>query len=121
VQGVEIVSSDEIRKETNPDGETPGSQAGIFHRVRTTSSKILEEGRDVIVDAMHIEAEDRLRQISIAPPDVGIKYVIDRPLADKLKDARWPWKNIMTFSPPRSRQPWMEMDIPGFKSSISAP
>ena len=64
-QGVEIVSSDEIRKETNPEGETPGSQAGIFHRVPTASSKILEEGRDVIVDAMHIEAEHRLRQISI--------------------------------------------------------
>ena len=89
-QGVEIVSSDEIRKETSPDGETPGSQAGIFHRVRTASSKVLEEGRDVIVDAMHIEPEHRLRQISIAPPDVGIKYVIiDRPLADKLKDAGW--------------------------------
>jgi hypothetical protein len=89
-QGVEIVSSDEIRKETNPDGETPGSQAGIFHRVRKASSKILEEGRDVIVDAMHIEAEHRLRQISIAPPDVGIRYVIiDRPLGDKLRDAGW--------------------------------
>jgi hypothetical protein len=37
----------------------------------------------VIVDAMRIEPEHRLRQISIAPPDIGIKYVIiDRPLAD---------------------------------------
>lgn len=89
-QGVEIVSSDEIRKETSPDGETPGSQAGIFHRVRAASSKILEEGRDVVIDAMHIEPEHRLRQISIAPPDVGIRYVIiDRPLTDKLKDAGW--------------------------------
>jgi predicted kinase len=88
-QGVETVSSDEIRKETNPDGETPGSQAGIFQRVQA-SSKVLEDGRDVIVDAMHIEAEHRLRQISIAPPDVGIRYVIiDRPLADKVRDAGW--------------------------------
>jgi hypothetical protein len=87
---VEIVSSDEIRGETNPDGETPGSQTGIFHRVRAASSKILEEGRDVVVDAMHIEVERRLRQVSIAPPDVGIRYVIiDRPLADKLRDAGW--------------------------------
>jgi predicted kinase len=89
-QSIEIVSSDEIRKETNPDGETPGSQAGIFHRVRAASSRILEEGRDVIVDAMHLEAEHRLLQISVAPPDVGIRYVIiDRPLADKLRDAGW--------------------------------
>jgi hypothetical protein len=89
-QGVEVVSSDEIRKESNPDGEIPGSQAGVFHRVRAASSKALEEGRDVIVDAMHIEEEHRLRQLSIAPPDIGIKYaIIDRPLADKIRDAGW--------------------------------
>jgi hypothetical protein len=89
-QGIEVVSSDEIRKETNPDGETPGSQAGIFHKVRAASSKVLEDGRDVIVDAMHILPEHRLRQIAIAPPDIRIKYVvIDRPLADKLRDAGW--------------------------------
>ncbi|QIO36947.1 AAA family ATPase [Bradyrhizobium sp. 1(2017)] len=89
-QGVEIVSSDEIRREISADGETPGSQAGIFHRVRIASSKIMEDGRDVIVDAMHIEAEHRLRQISIAPADMGIKYVIiDRPLSEKLRDAGW--------------------------------
>jgi hypothetical protein len=62
------------RKETSPDGETPGNQAGIFHRVRAAGSKVLEEGRDVIVDAMHLEEEHRLRQLSIAPPD--IRYVI---------------------------------------------
>jgi hypothetical protein len=89
-QGIDVISSDEIRKETNADGETPGSQAGIFHRVRADSSRILEAGRDVIVDAMHIEAEHRLAQISTAPPDIGIKYVvIDRPLADKQRDAGW--------------------------------
>lgn len=89
-QSVEIVSSDEIRREISADGETPGSQAGIFQRVRTASSRVLEDGRDVIVDAMHIEAEHRLRQTSMAPPDVGIKYVIiDRPLPDKLRDADW--------------------------------
>ena len=53
-QGIGVVSSDEIRKEISPDGETPGSQAGIFHKVRAASSKVLEDGRDVIVDAMHI-------------------------------------------------------------------
>jgi predicted kinase len=89
-QGIDVISSDEIRKETNGNGETPGSQAGVFHRVRAGSSRILEGGRDVIVDAMHMEAEHRLRQISTAPPDIGIKYVvIDRPLVDKQRDAGW--------------------------------
>jgi hypothetical protein len=39
-QGIGVVSSDEIRKEISPDGETPGSQAGIFHKVRAASSKV---------------------------------------------------------------------------------
>jgi hypothetical protein len=44
----------------------------------------------VIVDAMHVDADDRMRQSMVAPPDVRIRYVIiDRPLADKLKDAGW--------------------------------
>jgi hypothetical protein len=89
-QGIEVVSSDEIRKEMSPDGEMPGSQAGVFHKVRAASSRVLEDGRDVIVDAMHLLSEHRLRQIAIAPPDIRIKYVlIDRPLADKLRDAGW--------------------------------
>jgi hypothetical protein len=44
----------------------------------------------VIVDAMHLEVAHRLRQTSIAPPDIGIRYVvIDRPLEEKLRDAGW--------------------------------
>jgi len=89
-QPVEVVSSDNIRKEISPDGETPGDQSAIFNRVRTGSSSVLGAGRDVIVDAMHLEPEHRLRQISIAPPDTKIRYVvIDRPLSEKQRDAGW--------------------------------
>ena len=58
-QGIEVVSSDEIRKERKPDGEVAGPQAEIFHEVRMRSAKVLGSGRSVIVDAMHIEADDR--------------------------------------------------------------
>jgi predicted kinase len=89
-QPVDVVSSDDIRKEISLDGETPGDQSAIFDRVRTDSSRVLGAGRDVIVDAMHIEPEHRLRQLSIAPPDTKIRYVvIDRPLAEKQRDAGW--------------------------------
>jgi len=89
-QAAEVVSSDEIRKEQSPDGETPGDQSAIFHRVRARSSRVLGAGRDVIVDSMHIDAEHRLRQLSIAPPDMKIRYVIiDRPLVEKQRDAGW--------------------------------
>lgn len=89
-QNAAVISSDEIRKEHSADGETPGDQSDIFHRVRNRSSHVLGMGRDVIVDAMHIESEHRLRQVGIAPPDIRIRYVIiDRPLTDKLRDAGW--------------------------------
>jgi hypothetical protein len=89
-QGTEVVSSDEIRKERSPDGEVPGPQAEIFHEVRMRSAKVLGSGRSVIVDAMHVEADDRLRQLAITPADVEKKYaLIDRPLADKRRDGGW--------------------------------
>jgi AAA domain len=89
-QGVDVVSSDEIRKERSPDGEVRGSQSEIFHEVRVRSAKVLGSGRSVIVDAMHVEPDDRLRQLAMAPADVQKKYaVIDRPLADKQRDGGW--------------------------------
>ena len=89
-QGIEVVSSDEIRKERSPDGEVRGVQSEIFHEVRMRSAKVLGSGRSVIVDAMHIEPDDRLRQLAIAPADVEKKYaLIDRPLADKQRDGGW--------------------------------
>ncbi|MCP1758705.1 MULTISPECIES: AAA family ATPase [Bradyrhizobium] len=89
-QGVDVVSSDEIRKERSPDGEVRGAQSEIFHEVRMRSAKTLGDGRSVIVDAMHIEADDRLRQLAIAPADVQKRYaLIDRPLADKQRDGGW--------------------------------
>jgi predicted kinase len=89
-QGTEIVSSDAVRMEIAPNGEISGDQSEIFRRVRARSSSLLANGRDVIVDAMHIEEKARLRQVSVAPPDVAVRYaVIDRPLSEKQRDAGW--------------------------------
>ncbi|WP_316158731.1 MULTISPECIES: AAA family ATPase [unclassified Bradyrhizobium] len=89
-QGLDVVSADEIRKERSPDGEVRGVQSEIFHEVRVRSAKLLANGRSVIVDAMHIEPNDRLRQLAIAPTDIQKTYVlIDRPLEDKQRDGGW--------------------------------
>jgi hypothetical protein len=89
-QGIEVVSSDDVRVELHGSAEVPGDQAGVFRHVRLRSTQVLSKGKDVIVDAMHVEVEDRKRQSTIAPPDIGIKYVIiDRSIEDKLKDAGW--------------------------------
>jgi hypothetical protein len=54
------------------------------------ATQMLSKGKDVIVDAMHVEAEDRMRQCAIAPPDVRIRYVIiDRPIDEKRRDGGW--------------------------------
>lgn len=89
-QGIEVVSSDRVRIELHGTAEVPGDQSGIFRQVRLRSTEILSTGRHVIVDAMHVEAEDRKRQSKIAPPDIGLRYVIiDRPIEEKLRDAGW--------------------------------
>jgi hypothetical protein len=43
-QGVDVISSDEIRKERSPDGEVGGPQSEIFHEVRMRSAKFLATG-----------------------------------------------------------------------------
>lgn len=89
-QGVEVISSDGVRVDLHGSAEVPGDQADVFRQVRMRSTHALSKGKDVIVDAMHVEVEDRKRQSTIAPPDIGIKYVIiDRPIQDKLRDAGW--------------------------------
>jgi hypothetical protein len=89
-QGVEVISSDGVRIDLHGSAELPGDQTGVFHHVRMRSTQVLSRGKDVIVDAMHVEADDRKRQSMVAPPDIGIRYVIiDRPIEDKLRDAGW--------------------------------
>jgi predicted kinase len=77
-QGVETISSD------------AGDQSGTFRHVQASSAQILSKGRDVIVDAMHVEPEHRKRQAATAPPDIKVRYVIiDRPLEEKRRDGGW--------------------------------
>lgn len=89
-QGVETVSSDAGRDMIHGSGDAPGDQLGIFRHVRANSARILSKGRDVIVDAMHVEPEHRKRQAATAPPDIKVRYVIiDRPLEEKQRDGGW--------------------------------
>jgi predicted kinase len=87
-QSTDVVSSDIVRIELHGTSEVPGDQSHVFREVRTRSTQLLSKGKDVIVDAMHVEAQDRRRQSEIAPPDIAVRYVIiDRPLKEKLRDA----------------------------------
>jgi predicted kinase len=93
-QGIETVSPDAVRDLIHGSGEAPGDQSGIFRHVRANSARILSKGRDVIVDAMHVEPQHRKRQAATAPPDIQVRYVIiDRPLEEKQRDGGWRLEN----------------------------
>jgi predicted kinase len=89
-QGTQVVSSDSIRIQMTPDGYVPGDQSVVFREVRSQARRLLSRGMDVIVDATHLKGEHRQRQAKMAPPDLPVRYVvINRPLADKQRDAGW--------------------------------
>ena len=84
------MSSDEIRKELGGELEFGADQAIVFREVRDRARKHLAQGDNVVIDAMNLELAHRMRQISIMPRDLLVRYVvIDRPLESKQRDAGW--------------------------------
>ena len=46
---------------------------------------VMSTGSSAILDASHLHKNERVRNASIVPPDLGVRYVIvDRRLEDKL-------------------------------------
>lgn len=87
-QGLDVVSSDLVGEKMASGGEIPGEQSAGIQQIRSAASRIMCEGRDVILDASHLKTEQRKRQALLAPPDIDVRYVIiDRPLAEKQTDA----------------------------------
>jgi hypothetical protein len=88
-QGVETISSDAVR-DLIGGSQRPGDESATFRHIQANSAEILSKGRDVIVDAMHVEPEQRKRQAATAPPDIKVRYVIiDRPIEEKRRDGGW--------------------------------
>jgi predicted kinase len=109
-QGIDVVSSDEVRREIPPDGVVTGDQSVVFRHVRSEAGRLLANGRDVIVDATHIREEHRLRQAGIVPPDMSVHYmIIDRPLTAKVRDAGW-----------RAKKGIVEDHHEGFETAVEA-
>lgn len=89
-QGLPVVSSDEIRKELAGTLEFDADQAIVFREVRDRARKHLAQGESVIINSMNLQPEHPLRQTSVMPRDLDVHYVIiDRPLAEKQRDAGW--------------------------------
>ena len=90
-----IVSSDNIREETGNHLDHDWIFAEVGRRVK----RLLASGRGAVVDAMHLRPHERAASRNLAPKWVPVRYiVIDRPLADKIRDGGWrnaPEKNGM--------------------------
>lgn len=86
-----IVSTDALRAELNRGDildQTKNQQ--VFAALRAIVKTRLEHGLDTVVDATNLRNRDRRALRDVTPRTSRIVYhVIDRPLADKHRDAGW--------------------------------
>jgi hypothetical protein len=85
-----VISSDELRKELCGDFKDQTKNDAVFSAMFDIASTRLRSGLPVVLDATHLKNTDRLKAAKLVPERVPVRYVvIDRPLADKMKDAGW--------------------------------
>jgi predicted kinase len=85
-----IISSDALREEIS--GSFLGMQDNnqVFSVMHAMTKARLEGGLKVVIDATNLRSRDRRALRDCAPTDAEIfYYVIDRPLAEKHRDAGW--------------------------------
>lgn len=88
-QSETVISRDKIRenaKEKNPNL----AEGVILDSYLAQAIRVLKSGRDVVMDATHLEQHIRDRIRSMIPDDIEIDYIIiDRPLDEKKRDGGW--------------------------------
>ena len=85
-----IVSSDALRQHLCGDFRDQSKNAQVFELFHALVKTHLEHGGNVVANATHIKRADRLATLACAPASAEIEYVvIDRPLADKIRDGGW--------------------------------
>ena len=85
-----IISSDALREEITGDFRRQDANAQVFRALHALVKARVESGLSAIVDATNLHAADRRKLRDLCPEDGRISYiVIDRPLADKHRDAGW--------------------------------
>jgi len=67
-----------------------GNQARVFAEVHKRVLDRLSRGETAVVDATNLRQRDRLAVVDLTPQDISVIYeVVDRPMADKLRQAGW--------------------------------
>ena len=85
-----IVSSDELRQEITGDFRSQLANDQVFKVMHALVRARVEGGLETWVDSTNLRAKDRRALRDLCPSNTDIHYhVIDRPLADKHRDAGW--------------------------------
>lgn len=84
------ISSDELRGEYTGDIRDQSRNDDVFTALHRIAKARLDSGLPVCVDATNLRRRDRLACVALAPVGARVSYVVvDRPLADKHRDAGW--------------------------------
>lgn len=85
-----VVSTDALRAELLGDHRDQSHAPRIFAEAQRRAAWRLNRGLPVVYDATNLSARERRAMIDLLPPGHPVRYVIvDRPLADKLRDGGW--------------------------------
>jgi predicted kinase len=85
-----VVSTDEIRENLCDSFRSTERGDDVFLAVRRIADARLKSGLSCVIDATHLQRKTRLAHVALAPPGVNVRYVVvDRPLADKVRDGGW--------------------------------
>ncbi len=84
-----VISRDDVRHRIKL--KQPNIPEGIILDAYLSEAiEVLKSGRDVIMDATHIDQHVRYRILAMVPADIPIDYVvIDRPIDEKIRDGGW--------------------------------
>lgn len=85
-----VLSSDATRAEMLGDFRDQSQNARVFGYIHQTTKTRMQFGLHTVIDATHLHKKDRLASVNLAPEGTIVRYiVINRPLADKLRDGGW--------------------------------
>lgn len=85
-----VISSDQVRAQMCADFRDQSQNARVFSYVHAAAKARLDHGLKTVIDATHLHRKDRLAAVALAPKGTVVEYVVmDRPLADKLRDGGW--------------------------------
>lgn len=85
-----VLSSDNLREEYTGNYRRQDRNGDVFNALHRIAKARMDSGLPVVIDATNLRRSDRMAIVSLMPSGSQAEYVvIDRPLAEKVRDAGW--------------------------------